>query len=486
MPLNIRAVIVGANRSAAVPRRDNATATRKQSIAYCDDGDVVYQKSFISEDDLVPTPSMLPPKPKGKGKTKRQGASAVIPGRACSTCGDVSEVAQCTAPGCELGLCVLAGLNSDAACVVLPPGVLLDAFRTTFKCPQHCGPERGYTLTASGMNFLHVRPMNAATAMIVLWYEAPFFRDTMVSFARYSLGQDVDNLLVAASRLTLPLGSRDATEDRMDPFIAELRRKGKRTPIAVFVDTHATPEGKVVFQTPLPVLKALGFDVKALPHVESSAFTLSRLLETFIGDCFFAFPKAPSLKGLFLIACGPAQTEPAALRDIQDLVKRQFFTFVLGFDAYGLIGETVCLPVQEVYLELVIKQRARPSLWDAFVDAYSRTAKDTPTNAVFTFRSGDSVESRVLMYNHVKKRAWGLLVKCPHRCTDEFVEAEKRRQGGTYRLRCNHCHRRPYVAQPDWVKPTAVRDWFWAPFPLPDPEWPHTEDCVRGGNVDSI
>lgn len=63
----------------------------------------------------------------------------------------------------------------------------------------------------------------------------------------------------------------------MDPFIAELRRKGKRTPIAVFVDTHATPEGKVVFQTPLPVLKALGFDVKALPHVESSAFTLSRV-----------------------------------------------------------------------------------------------------------------------------------------------------------------------------------------------------------------
>lgn len=47
-----------------------------------------------------------------------------------------------------------------------------------------------------------------------------------------------------------------------------------------------------------------------------------QLLETFIGDCFFAFPKAPSLKGLFLIACGPAQTEPAALRDIQDLVKR--------------------------------------------------------------------------------------------------------------------------------------------------------------------
>lgn len=152
----------------------------------------------------------------------------------------------------------------------------------------------------------------------------------------------------------------------------------------------------------------------------------------------------------------------------------------MGFETDGLIPETVHAAVADVHKDLVLLGRSTPTLWDAFVHAYTRSAMESPANPILTYKfNAGEVSSRILMFNHVHHRVFGLTIRCPYRCSEGYtLHTSLRPPGKIYKLSCNFCKRVSYVTRPEWVKPAQVRGWYYAAYPLQQPEWPTEGDLL--------
>ncbi len=84
-------------------------------------------------------------------------------------------------------------------CIILRQGQTLEAFRAEFQCPQCLHHKVPYTLTKSGMGFLHVRRQIACAAFCFLWQETTTLRDYVFNATRMALGQDAANVSVPMS-----------------------------------------------------------------------------------------------------------------------------------------------------------------------------------------------------------------------------------------------------------------------------------------------
>ena len=154
---------------------------------------------------------------------------------------------------------------------------------------------------------------------------------------------------------------------------------------------------------------------------------------------------------------------------------------MVGFEAVGIITENIASPVQQVYRDLIVLQRDQPTLWDAFVNAYVRTAVEVRSAVIFTFMDHNTVYTRILMHDTPRATAWGIPGRCVARCADSYdVHVEKKRSHGLwYKISCRTCDRHWYVGKPSWVHEIPNHsNWFWADYPLREPQWPTLADVL--------
>ncbi|RPD67587.1 hypothetical protein L226DRAFT_577136 [Lentinus tigrinus ALCF2SS1-7] len=255
-----------------------------------------------------------------------------------------------------------------------------------------------------------------------MWSEGHTLRDAFVTTARVNLGQDRTNLLAVDCYATISHGTDVVTSERMKPFQTAMQTHGRNVPVAVMVDTHATPEGLVTFHVSKAVFKRL--QISSVNGVDAAAIPLPEFLDMYLGNFYRSgLNHLTAVKGLFLLACGPVLTAPGALAHVQALVTQRKFDFVMGFSAAGIIPEDVHTSVLAVYRELIIRQADQPTLWDVFLKAYTPVSVQSSTASIFTFIEGDNVTSRMVMYNHLSSRTFGLTIRCPSRCDQQFNQA---------------------------------------------------------------
>ena len=119
----------------------------------------------------------------------------------------------------------------------------------------------------------------------------------------------------------------------------------------------------------------------------------------------------------------------------------------------GCVTGTFPSPIQELYRYLIILQRDQPTLWDAFVNAYVRTAIEVRSSVIFTFMD-NVVYSRILMPKRGRSQRSGFepssttgAADVRQRCQRVLVKftlhisasghRERRRHLGTFgRLKC--------------------------------------------------
>ena len=126
---------------------------------------------------------------------------------------------------------------------------------------------------------------------------------------------------------------------------------------------------------------------------------------------------------------------------------------MVGFKAVGIITENIASPVQQVYCDLIVLQRDQLTLWDAFVNAYVRTAVEVRSAVIFTFMDNNTVYTWILMHHTPQATAWGIPGHCVAHCTDSYnVHVEKTCSHGLwYKISCRTCDHHWYIGKPWWV-----------------------------------
>ncbi|KAI0324827.1 hypothetical protein GY45DRAFT_1214070, partial [Cubamyces sp. BRFM 1775] len=236
----------------------------------------------------------------------------------CSACSNVGDgVVACTQLGCMLALCIPYGTNTAAACITPPAGVSLADFINSFCCPSCCrqsGAIMQYRLTSQGLPRLSEKRTVDHLAAVFLFFDEILPRDRMFAALRHNMGIYHKGLITYSTKLTIANTRPSTQEQGLNALASRLAGAyGAGTPFVLFVATHSDPDGLLAVHVPQTVAAELGYTDMA-----EIAIPAGVLLYRFLGKLWSALPLGTALRGLFLLVCGSAVTNPTQL----DLVRR--------------------------------------------------------------------------------------------------------------------------------------------------------------------
>ncbi|KAI0767866.1 hypothetical protein C8Q74DRAFT_1370560 [Fomes fomentarius] len=399
--------------------------------------------------------------------------------QSCSSCLDILFVAKCITPACPHAQCVCDPHEPETdtgGCVILPEGQTFAHFCKTFRCAQCYRRLRQplpYELGLTGENFLNASPANQALALVYLYGVDSQFKDSVLNTTKALGSSHKHNIIHHAYKVCLN-GLRTIQRNQaLLNFQAALTRSPlkARTPIAIWVDTHAAPDGKITFNYGPTMAHRLG-----LPSSSLLSFTVPRFLEVFLGPLHQDLRTLKGLKGLFLLVCGPAIR--LALDHIRRLVESRLFTFVIASESDTTTVAGVGPAYLDLYTALFLKEHRNsyPLYQQICHGLLTEKAKSAQSNFIVIYRDGhDQVHCKRFAHEHARTaNAYGLRVVCPtcHNANNVLVTRNHDRRIAL----CSGCGFRSHVIRPSWVtQPMSGQPWFAADYPLP-PTWPTISD----------
>ncbi|KAG2362863.1 hypothetical protein BDR07DRAFT_977993 [Suillus spraguei] len=187
------------------------------------------------------------------------------------------------------------------------------------------------------------------------------------------------------------------------------------------------------------------------------------------------------IKGMILLACGPAIMHPSQFEHIKSLVSSKRLQFIIGFTAHSVQPSVVMPFMQRVVTQVYIHQMPVEQALEMEISHWSMLSH-TPVVLVCWNQEGCLVSRRYIA-STPHGCVWGLPPRCGNVLCDPQpgdIQAKRSPRQGTkfLKFKCNRCgwNSGGYISKPRWlVQFSHHDDLFVHDFPLTAEQ----EDYVR-------